>query len=423
VKPLINRDDKFIPTMEDDQLLKAAEKYSTPLYVYDGEVIQARCRTFKKAFDDFPAKTKFMYAVKANTNLAILKLIRKEGFGADIVSLGELDAVQKSGYASEDIIYSSNGKGIEEVKAAVEAGVNLTVGNIAEIDMIKSAGGKDIAFRLNPEVDAKTHPKISTSLSNSKFGLHIKDGVALEAVKAAVEAGLKVNGIQCHIGSNVKSMDGFQDAAEKLLEFAQKLKVDEGIELDFIDLGGGLGISYQGEEVVSVEDFAIAYKPIIEAGIGKLGYVPEFWFEPGRYIVAEAGILLARINSVKKTPHKSFINVDAGFNDLLRPAMYEAYHNIRILGKDDGDEVYDIAGNLCESGDILGRERKLPKTIKGDVIAIENAGAYGYSMASNYNSMPLPAEVLIRGDRVDLIRERQDIEELYIRQVIPEDLL
>ncbi|MFC2163254.1 diaminopimelate decarboxylase [Candidatus Altiarchaeota archaeon] len=408
--------------MDSNTLTKAAEDYGTPVYVYDGDQIVARCREFKEAFHGFPAKVKFCYAVKANTNLTILRLIQRQGFGADIVSQGELDAALKAGFAKDDVIYTSNSKNMQDIKAAVEAGIRITCGNMHEIGSVKKAGGTQIAFRVNPDVSANTHPKISTALRASKFGLHFEDDIALEAVKKALELGLKVSGIHCHIGSNIKDTSAFTEAARKMLDFAVKIK-ELGVELEFIDFGGGLGIRYKDEDVVSASQFADSYRRILDDGIERLGYAPDVWFEPGRYIIGESGVLLTRVNSIKNTPEKAFINTDAGFNDLIRPAMYDAYHEIRVVGNEGDETCYDVAGNLCESGDILGRDRMLPATEAGDLIALMNAGAYGYSMASNYNSMPLPAEVLVRDGRIDLIRERQDIQELYVRQKIPKDLL
>ncbi|MFH1403767.1 MAG: diaminopimelate decarboxylase [Candidatus Altiarchaeota archaeon] len=408
--------------MESKLLIELVERHGTPLYVYDGDLIHARCREFRQAFECFPVKVKCCYAVKANSNLAVLRLIRGEGFGADVVSVGELDAVLKAGFSPGDVMYTSNSKSESDLKAAVDAGVNITVGNTTEIGLLKKVGGARIAFRVNPDVDAKTHPKISTSLRGSKFGLHFENDIAFNAVKEALSMGLEVSGIHCHVGSNVKDMSGFKEAAVKMMEFAARINKELGVELDFIDLGGGLGVRYNDEEVVSVAEFADAYTDIITEALDTLGYAPEVWFEPGRFIVAEAGVLLARVNSVKETPEKKFVNVDAGFNDLIRPAMYDAYHNVRIAGKKGSSEVYDIAGNLCESGDILARGRSLPKAEVGDIIVIENAGAYGFSMASNYNSMPLPAEVLVRKGKTDLIREREAIGDMYRLQKMPEDL-
>ncbi|MBD3260607.1 MAG: diaminopimelate decarboxylase [Candidatus Altiarchaeales archaeon] len=403
----------------DDELLKSlAKEYGTPLYVYDADLIKHKCRAFKESFKDFPVEVKPCYAVKANTNLNVLKIIEQEGFGADVVSQGELDAVLRSGFQPANVMYTSNSKTESDLRSAVEAKVNVTVGNTDEINVFKKVGGHRIAFRVNPNVDAKTHPKISTALAGSKFGLHFMEGIAEEAVKKALDSSLNVAGIHCHIGSNVGDMSGFVEAGEKMFEFAAKLKYDYNIQLDFIDLGGGLGVRYQNEKVASVNDFAQAYKPLVEAGVEKLGYKPVIWFEPGRYIVAEAGVLLCTVNSIKKTPAKNFINTDAGFNDLVRPAMYDAYHHIRLAGKDGESISYDVAGNLCESGDILGKDRMLPEAEKGDIVVVENGGAYGFSMSSNYNSIPKPAEILVDGGESRLIRRRQSLEQLYEDQVV-----
>jgi diaminopimelate decarboxylase len=409
--------------MDDSLLIRLAGQYGTPLYVYDGDLIAERCRKFRDAFKGFPTEVKCCYAAKANTSLAILRLIRKEGFGADIVSAGELDAVLKAGYKPQDIIYTSNGKSESDMMAAVAAGIQVTADNAADVDLFKNAGGRKIAFRVNPDVDANTHPKISTALRGIKFGLHFEEDIAYTAIKEALDMGLSVSGIHCHIGSNIKETGAFEEAAHKMIGFAVRLKEELNIKLEFIDFGGGLGVRYDDEAVVTPDMFAKAYRNIIADGIGRLGYKPQAWFEPGRYIVAEAGQLLARVVSVKETPEKRFINVDAGFNALIRPAMYDAYHKVRVLGKSGHEVEYDVAGPLCESGDILARARKLPKTETGDLVAVENAGAYGYSMASNYNSMPMPAEVLVRGGKAEVIRERQTIQEMYIRQKIPKDLL
>ncbi|MFH1055211.1 MAG: diaminopimelate decarboxylase [Candidatus Altiarchaeota archaeon] len=409
--------------MDDSILVKLAGKYGTPLYVYDGDLIQERCRQFMKAFEGFPVRVKCCYAVKANTNLALLKLIQGEGYGADVVSVGELDAALKSGFKPQDIIYTSNSKSEADVRATLAAGVNLTADNISEVELVKKMGGSRIAFRVNPDVNASTHQKISTALRGSKFGMHFEGDIAFKAVKKAVELSLKVSGIHCHIGSNIKDASAFSEVAHKMVDFAVRLKSELGIQLEFIDFGGGLGIRYKDEAVITLPEFAKAYGNIVADGVGRLGYKPDVWFEPGRFIVGEAGILLAKVNSLKETPQKRFINVDAGFNDLIRPAMYDAYHNIRVAGKAGGGFSYDVAGHLCESGDVLGKDRNLPEVRVDDTVVIENAGAYGFSMASNYNSQPLPAEVLVRKGRADLIRERQSIHELYIRQKMPKDII
>lgn len=223
-----------------------------------------------------------------------------------------------------------------------------------------------------------------------------------------------------HIGSQITETDPFVEATEKLMEFIIRLKNELGIELKFVDVGGGLGIPYSGEETTTPQELANALIPVIKKGVKDLGYEPWLWLEPGRYLVGNSGILLCRVCSVKETPYKKFINVDAGFNTLLRPTMYNAHHRIRVLGKEDPADRYDVAGNICESGDIFARDRKLPKVKAGDILAILDTGAYGFSMSSRYNSRPLPAEILIRSDgSVELIREKETYEDLFTHQKKP----
>jgi diaminopimelate decarboxylase len=283
-----------------------------------------------------------------------------------------------------------------------------------------------ISFRINPNVDPRTHPKIATGLKGSKFGLHIEDGIAFEAYRKAKDMEhLDIVGLHTHIGSQIKESLPFVDPAEKVMEFAHTLKEKLGIRLEFIDLGGGLGIPYQGEKTITPEDLAAAVVPIIGKWNKKLGYEPRLWLEPGRYIVADAGILLARVQTIKVTPYRKFINLDAGFNTLIRPAMYDAYHRITVVGKETAKatEKYDVAGSVCESGDLFAKERELPKAEAGDLMAIHDAGAYGYAMASRYNSRPMPPEVLIRRDgSYEIVRERESIEDLFRGQKIPKDL-
>ncbi|MDD5111094.1 MAG: diaminopimelate decarboxylase [Candidatus Altiarchaeota archaeon] len=411
-----------------DRLLSSlAGEYGTPLYVYDGKMIAERYDAFYSAFSGRFANVRICYALKANTSLAVCSLLRDLGAGADVVSAGELKTALAAGFSPEDIIYTSNSKSDSDLALAVDAGVIINVDSAGELESLgKIAAGRKktarISFRVNPGVNPKTHPKIATGLAESKFGLHIEGGLALAAYrKAARMKHIAVIGVQAHIGSQIQDAGNFVDSARRLFDFALELK-KIGIALDFIDFGGGLGISYQGAKSLQPEELAKALEPVIRDGFKRLGYRPALVFEPGRYIVAESGILLTRVNSVKKTPYKNFINVDSGFNTLMRPAMYDAYHRVRIVGRKGSSETYDIAGNVCETGDILARDRMLPKARKGDIIAILDTGAYGMSMTSSYNSQTLPAEVLVRGKRADLIRQRGEQDDLYWRQKIPEDL-
>lgn len=414
--------------MDDRLLSKLAGEYGTPLYVYDGEVVKKRYLNFKQAFSRVFGKVKVYYAYKANTSLALCSLLKDMGAGADVVSVGELKTALKVGINPEDVIYTSNSKSAKDLQTAVEAGVTVNVDSLDELETLKEVTAKTgktarVSSRVNPSVNPKTHPKIATGLRESKFGLHIEGGIAMEAFKKASKMrNVKIVGLHTHIGSQIQEALPFTEAAGRILDFASELKEKLNLRLEFIDLGGGLGIPYHGEKTLQPEQLAKAIEPAVKNGFKKIGYQPTLILEPGRYLVAESGILLTTVNSVKKTPYRNFINVDSGLNTLIRPALYDAYHQVRVLGRKGTSMECDIAGNVCESGDILARDRRLPQVKKGDVIAILDAGAYCMSMASNYNSQPLPAEVLVRGKRIDLIRERWEQDDLYWRQKIPEDL-
>jgi len=417
--------------MDFSDLIKIAKKNGTPTYVYYEDRIRENYREFYSAFNKRYKRVKVLYAYKANSNLAICHILRKEGSGADVVSKGELKTALNVGVPSEDIIFTNNCKTEEELQSALEAGILINIDSLDELQLLGRISNKKkkkakISFRINPGVDPKTHSKVATGLRESKFGIHIENGLAFNAYRLAGEMqSMEILGIHMHIGSQITEVSPFVDGVEKLMEFVLRLKNELGIELKFVDIGGGLGIPYQEERIATPEDLANAIIPVIKKWNKRLSYEPELWLEPGRYLVGNSGILLCRVQSVKETPYKKFVNVDAGFNILLRPAMYNAYHRIRVLGKENENstERYDIAGNICESGDILARDRELPKIIAGDILAILDTGAYGFSMSSRYNSRPLPAEVLIRSDgSVELIREREGFEDLFLHQRVPEDL-
>ncbi len=405
----------------EEQLIELAERFGTPLYIYKESRIRENFDEFKTAFEG----AKICYAYKANTSLAICHILRQKGAAADVVSEGELRTALRVGINPEDIIFTNNAKTNEEIEFAIDSGVIINVDSIDELNSIAETGKPaKISFRVNPAVDPKTHPKIATGMKESKFGLHLEKDTALEAYRKASElSNVEIIGVQMHIGSQITDMTSFSDATEKLMEFVMRLKNDMGIQLRFIDVGGGLGISYAGEEIPKPVDLAARILPIIKKYSIELGYEPDVWLEPGRYLVANAGVLLCEVQSVKKTPYKNFVNVNCGFNVLLRPAMYDSFHRIKVLGKTGNGEKYDIAGNICESGDILGRERELPPVEKGDIIAILDAGAYGFSMASQYNSRPRPAEILVRENSVEVIREREGWEDLWRGQKVPDDLI
>ena len=406
---------------------EAAKRYGTPLYVYDGDLILSRFTEFSEAVRRVYDRSRIFYAMKANSSLAILSLLRREGAGVDCVSGGEVTTALKAGFKPADIVFTSNSKSREELSLALSAGVNITQDNLDELNALAAMAADAkatarVSFRVNPDVNPNTHPKIATGLRESKFGLHFLGDIAFNSYRmAASMSSVKVVGVHAHIGSQILEAAPFVEAAAKVFSFAARLKSELGLRLEFIDLGGGLGIPYRTEDrPLSAGDYAEALKPVIEAGVDSLGYRPQLYFEPGRYIVGPAGVMLATVNSVKETPVRRFVNVDAGFNTLARPAMYGSYHRASVLGKRGGAATYDIAGNVCESGDILVKDRTLPDGVsRGDILVFHDAGAYGFSMASEYNGRPLPAEVMVIGGRIHLIRERGSIEGLWSQQNIP----
>lgn len=411
----------------DDALLKElAKEYGTPLYVYDESLIRKNYRTYSKAFSDEYRKSKVLYACKANTNLVIMSILNAEGAGVDVVSGGELHAALKVGFKADDILYTNNSKTVAELKMALDAGVTINVDSVDELSTIgELAKGKKarISFRINPVVNPRTHPKIATGLKGTKFGIHIEHDLALKAYKKAKSMdNVEIVGVHAHIGSQITETSAFVESVQKIADFV--LELDKiGIAIKFVDIGGGLGIAYKTGKVATPEDLAAVVCPVINDIGTNLEYEPELWLEPGRYIVGNSGILLTRVNSIKKTPYKNFINVDCGFNTLARPVMYDSYHRIGVVGRVGGEEVYDLAGNVCESGDILARDRKLPRVVKGDLIKIYDVGAYGFSMASTYNSQPLPSEVLVGAARIELIRERGTYGDIYKKQKDSDDVL
>jgi diaminopimelate decarboxylase len=405
---------------------RLAKEHGTPLYIYDKASILGQFRSLKAAFAPRFAKLKIYYAVKANTNAAILGMLRAEGAGAEVVSIGEIVTAERVGVPGREILFTSSSKSPAEIAKAIEDDVVLNIDSLDELAQVSARAMElkktvRISFRINPGVDPHTIHQINTGISESKFGLHLEDGIAFSAYKRAKKLpGLAITGVHCHIGSQITETSGYELTARKMLAFVKELKDKLGIQLEFIDLGGGIGIPYHdGETVMSPEDLAKALKPIWDEGVKALGYEPALWLEPGRFFVAPSGFLLARVNSVKTTPVKTFVNIDAGFNTLMRPAMYQAYHRARVIGRTGDVLKLDVAGDVCETGDILAADRMLPKPQAGDYVVILDAGAYGFSMASEYNARPLPAEVLVDGDTAVLIRKRGVFDDLFRGQTLP----
>ena len=393
---------------EDVSLESVAEKYGTPCYVYSRAALVSAFRAYSDAFSSRAHLV--CYAVKANSNIAILNLFAKMGSGFDIVSIGEMERVLKAGGDPAKIVFSGVGKREDEMRAALSAGIlcfNVeSEGELERLDGVAKSLGKcaSISFRVNPDVDAKTHPYISTGLRQNKFGIPYDDALRLYKKANAME-NLAILGIDCHIGSQLTEIPPFVEALEKILLLVDELE-KEGIALSHIDVGGGLGIRYREENPPEISDYA---KALLEKLQGR---PQKLLLEPGRFLVGNAGILLTRIEYLKHGEEKHFAIVDCAMNDLMRPALYDAYHEIIPVKQGGGEgELYEIVGPVCETGDFLGHDRNLAAK-QGDLLAIHSAGAYGMSMSSNYNSRPRAAEIVVDGNRSHLVRERETVSRL-----------
>jgi len=388
-----------------------AERFGTPCYVYSRAAIEAAYSEFSGALGARDALV--CYSVKANSNLAVLSLMARLGAGFDIVSGGEFARVLAAGGDARKTLFSGVGKTEPEIEQALLAGVlclNLeSEAELARVDAVARRLGRraPVAFRVNPDVDPKTHPYISTGLRRNKFGVPHEDAERLYAAASRL-SGIEVRGIGCHVGSQLTDRGPFVAAVERLVALAGRIEAG-GVRLAHIDVGGGIGIQYRDEKPQPIADF-------VAGAVAALGSRREtLIFDPGRSIVGNAGVLLTRVEYVKPGPAKNFLVVDAAMNDLLRPALYDAWHEIRAVRESQTEtaaELYDVVGPVCESGDFLARERRLAAR-QGDLLAVMSAGAYGMSMSSNYNSRPRAAEVLVDGDRAYLVRSRETIENLF----------
>lgn len=405
------RDDEL--RVEDVALTRVAEQFGTPSFVYSRAAISAAFRTYDNEFGNRPHL--ICYAAKANSNLAILDLLARLGSGFDIVSGGELKRVIAAGGDPRKTVFSGVGKSESELRDALTADI-LCFNVESESELIRLEHvAKDmgrtapVSLRVNPDVDARTHPYISTGLRQNKFGIGFED--ALRLYRRAHEApNLKVTGIDCHIGSQLTELEPLADAAQKVVGLVDRL-ADDGIHVEHIDFGGGLGIAYASETPPSADQFV---RMLVDA-VGPRN--KTILIEPGRSLVGNAGLLLTRVEYLKYGEEKNFAVVDAAMNDLMRPALYDAYHDIRPARKSDRTgQVYDVVGPICESGDFLGHGRTLA-VAEGDLLAVMSAGAYAMSMSSNYNSRPRAAEVIIDGDTMHLVRPRERVDDLYADEV------
>jgi diaminopimelate decarboxylase len=405
-------------------LKRIAREVGTPAYVYSLATLKRHFRVFEEAFAAVPHI--ICFSVKANSNIAVLRAFAREGSGFDIVSGGELFRALKAGADPKKIVFSGVGKKKEEIEFALRYGILMfnveSEQELVALDEIAGAMGEKapISLRINPDVDPQTHPYISTGMKKAKFGVEIKSSIETYK-KAAALPHIEVVGIDCHIGSQLTSVSPFVDALARVREYLDRVLVGsmkkEGAHIRYLDLGGGLGISYNDEMPPHPEEYA---KAIME---GLEGLEVTLILEPGRVIVGNAGLLITEVQYVKETEAKKFVIVDAGMNVLIRPALYGSYQAIRPVVESDGEKIVaDVVGPICESGDFFAKDREVARPQRGDLLAVMSAGAYGFTMASNYNSHPKPPEVLVDGDQYYVVRKRESLEDLIAGETIPETL-
>ncbi len=394
-----------------------AERFGTPTYVYSRAHIEAQYQAYAQALSGMPHLVCF--AVKANSNLGVLNVLARLGAGFDIVSRGELERVLAAGGQADKIVFSGVGKTRDDMRRALEVGVHcFNVESAEELERLQLVAAElgvraPVSLRVNPDVDAGTHPYISTGLKENKFGIDIATAEDVY-IRAAQLPNLEIVGVDCHIGSQLTTLEPFIDALDRLLDLVDRLG-ECGIYLRHIDLGGGLGVRYRDEEPPLAADYVKAVRERLD------GRDLALVFEPGRFIVANAGVLLTRVEYLKHTEHKDFAIVDGAMNDLIRPALYQAWMDVSAVRPRDAEpRTYDIVGPICETGDFLAKERTLALA-EGDLLAVHSAGAYGFVMSSNYNTRGRAAEVLVDGDQAVEVRRRETVAELFAGEsLLPE---
>lgn len=407
--------------------IELAEKYGTPLYVVDESRIRENYRRLYRAFAQHYSDFKIFYACKANTNLAVMRIMEQEGSSIDAVSPGEVYTALLAGFEPSRILFTGNNVTDEELKFAVSSGVTINVDSISQLQRlsrITQPSNLNISFRVNPKVGAGHHEHCITGGDLSKFG--VMEEEAVDVYKMAQDSGFNPVGIHTHIGSGILDPEPFMLAVETLMDVAGRVSNEAGVKFEFIDFGGGLGIPYQPDEskldieLFSKEITTLYKDKLAEYNLGK----PAMYIEPGRYIVGDASILLTRVNTIKQS-YRKFAGVDAGFNTLLRPSMYGSYHHIVSASQPLAEPVQniDIAGNICESGDLFARDRPMPEIKEGYLLAILNAGAYAFSMSSQYNSRPKTMEVLVNNGESEIIRKRESFADVLSNQNVPVRLL
>ena len=403
---------------EEVSIRNIVEQVGTPCYIYSHQAIHRQFHDFDDAFKDIPHIV--AYAMKANSNIGVLRILAKEGSGADIVSGGELFRTLKAGIPSNKIVFAGVGKSSEEIRYALESDILMfnveSSGEVQQINEVAKTKGirARVALRINPDIDPQTHPYISTGLKKSKFGI-AADHALKEFELASQLSHVEVVGVHCHIGSQLTQVTPFIDAIKKILSLIKTLQ-SQDVKIRYMNIGGGLGITYSDETPPHPNELAAAITPLLQTASCQI------IMEPGRSIVGNAGILVTKVLYNKEGANKQFVIVDAAMNDLLRPSLYEAHHDIQPVLKNESAPVrtVDVVGPICESGDFLAKDRKMPQPQSGDLLAVMSAGAYGFTMASNYNSRPKTPEVLVKDKQTMVIRERETYEDLIRGESIPE---
>jgi diaminopimelate decarboxylase len=404
--------------------MELAKQFDTPLYLISEKRIRDNYDRLYGALVNSYKYVRIYYAVKANTNMTVLRILQSQGAYLDTVSPGEVFLALSSGFTPDRILFTGTSVRDDELKMLSDANITINVDSQSEMDrLLKISVPQILSVRVNPEVGAGHHSHCITAGPESKFGLWEEE--VIQAYAIAQRARVGRFGMHMHIGSGILDPEPYVAAVEKLLSIAQRVHKEVGIDFEFIDIGGGLGVPYKPEDrdldlaEFSSKVVSLFKNKVKEYGLGK----PFLFVEPGRYLVADASVLLTTVNTVKVTPGRKFVGVDAGFNTLVRPTMYGSYHPILVANKVNASnkETYDVAGPICESGDLLAKDRELPEIQEGDVLAVLNAGAYGYSMSSQYNSRPRAAEVMIRNGKAVTVREREQFKDLLTNQRVQSD--
>jgi diaminopimelate decarboxylase len=398
--------------IEDVKVTDISQKFGTPVYVYSKKNILDQINFLQNALSDIDHL--ICFAVKANSNLSILKLFKECGCGFDIVSGGELQRVLRVDSLNSKVVFSGVGKSVSEIEMALNNNIlAFNVESEEELFRINDVSQRlskiaKVSIRVNPNVDAKTHPYISTGLKDNKFGIDETSAIKLYK-KAAKLDHIKITGIDCHIGSQLTDLSPFEDAFIKLASLIDELESNQ-IAIEHIDIGGGIGISYNNEDISPIDFYVQMIKKYL------LKYNKKIILEPGRFLIGKAGLMLTNVEYIKKSEHKNFVLVDAAMNDLMRPSLYNAFHEvINLSNTQDSNDIFDIVGPICETGDFLAKDRNI-KANQGDILAIMDAGAYGFSMSSNYNSRPRIPEVMVDEDEFYLIRERENFSDLIAHE-------